>query len=331
MNEITSYQSTQLPDTLEDLTQFVLVGKAKLDAYMLKLRTINKLSVAQGIRDQTLKEAQEVSTALIAAEQRIGELLLAIPSSSGRRTDLETSSTQVEKVKTKTETVNEMGYSKDEVSDYQQMAKNPEIVAKIMNEAIANGDVVTKSQVMKEIAEAKRKAKVEAEEENNRLRFALSESEAKRIKAEQNTKEVVKEVVKEVEVIPDDYDDLKKKAKSAEAWKKDYERQQTKTGEKQQQILELQQQIKDLQEQTIREQSNNDMIASAIMFATQCKNFIESVGGYVFLSEHLMELPEKERKGYQTSAQAVHDWSQIILNNIERKNYELLGSSEESV
>lgn len=219
MNEITSYQSTQLPDTLEDLTQFVLVGKAKLDAYMLKLRTINKLSVAQGIRDQTLKEAQEVSTALIAAEQRIGELLLAIPSSSGRRTDLETSSTQVEKVKTKTETVNEMGYSKDEVSDYQQMAKNPEIVAKIMNEAIANGDVVTKSQVMKEIAEAKRQAKAEMEAENTKLRVALSESETKRIQVEQNQK--TKEVIKEVEVVPDDYEELKDKVKQIDRYEQE--------------------------------------------------------------------------------------------------------------
>ena len=323
MNEVVSYQPTQLPDTLEDLTQFVLVGKAKLDAYILKLRAINKLSVAQGIRDQTLKEAQEVSTALIAAEQRIGELLLAIPKQSGANNF----SRDKEKLKTKGETIKEMGYGKNEASDYQRMAKNPEIVQKVVDEVIANGDLVTKSQVMKEIAEAKRQAKAEAEEENNRLRSALSESETRRIQAEQN----VKEVIREVEVIPDDYDDLKKKAKSAEAWKKDYERQQIKTGEKQQQILELQQQIKDLQEQTIREQSNNDMIASAIMFATQCKNFIESVGGYVFLSEHLMELPERERKGYQTSAQAVHDWSQIVLNNIERKNYELLGSSEESV
>lgn len=326
MNEIASYQTAQLPDTLEDLTQFVLVGKAKLDAYMLKLRTINKLSVAQGIRDQTLKEAQEVSTALIAAEQRIGELLLAIPKQTGNQYTSATSP-DGEKAKSKTEIASDMGYSRKNVDEYQQMAKNPEIVAKIINEAIENGEVATKSQVMREIAEAKRQTKAEAEEENKKLRSALSESETRRIQAEQN----VKEVIREVEVIPDDYDDLKKKAKSAEAWKKDYERQQIKTGEKQQQILELQQQIKDLQEQTIREQSNNDMIASAIMFATQCKNFIESVGGYVFLSEHLMELPERERKGYQTSAQAVHDWSQIVLNNIERKNYELLGSSEESV
>lgn len=68
MNEIITSGQQMIPETIEDLTQFVLVGKAKLQAYMLKLQTVNKLSVAQEIRDQTLKEAQEISNAVIAAE-----------------------------------------------------------------------------------------------------------------------------------------------------------------------------------------------------------------------------------------------------------------------
>lgn len=172
MNELSKIQM-QLPETLEDLTQFVLVGQAKLQAYMIKLRTVNKLSVAQEIRDQTLKETQEMSNALIAAEQRIGELLLAIPSSSGRRTDLETSSIHTEKVKTKSETAAEMGYSKDEVSDYQRMAKNPEIVQKVIEDALANGEVVTKSQVLKEIKAAREQAKQEAESNNRHMKERL--------------------------------------------------------------------------------------------------------------------------------------------------------------
>ena len=70
MNELIA-RTTQLPDTLEDLTQFVLVGKSKLNAYMLKLRTVNRLTTAQEIRNQTLEETQELANALIAAEQRI--------------------------------------------------------------------------------------------------------------------------------------------------------------------------------------------------------------------------------------------------------------------
>lgn len=176
MNELSTVQM-QLPDTIEDLTQFVLVGKAKLQAYMLKLQTVNKLSVAQEIRDQTLKEAQDISNALIAAEQRIGELLLAIPSAAGRRTDLETSSKQVEKVKTKSETIKEMGYSKDEASNYQQMAKHPEVVQRVIEDALANGEVVTKSQVLKEIKAAKEQAKQEIDSDNRKMQEKLEAQE----------------------------------------------------------------------------------------------------------------------------------------------------------
>lgn len=171
MNELTTIQA-QLPDTIEDLTQFVLVGKAKLQAYMLKLQTVNKLSVAQEIRDQTLGEAQEISNALIAAEQRIGELLLAIPKQTGNQYT-NANSTRVEKAKTKSETISTMGYSKDEASDYQRMAKNPEVVQRVIEEALANGEIVTKTQVLKEIKAVKDQAKKEAEDNSRHIKEKL--------------------------------------------------------------------------------------------------------------------------------------------------------------
>ena len=193
MNEIIT-QSTQLPDTIEDLTQFVLVSKAKLQAYMLKLQTVNKLSVAQEIRDQTLQEAQEVSTALIAAEQRIGELLLSIPKASGKRTDLETSGQRSTEVKTKAETISEMGYGEREAKDYQQMAKYPEVVKQVLEDAIAEGKVATKSAVMREISYHKEQAK----REKQRINAEKKESEVK-------TKSVKKENHIEIQIPDDNY------------------------------------------------------------------------------------------------------------------------------
>ena len=144
MNEVvTAIQ--QLPDTLEDLTQFVLVNKAKLQAYMLKLRTVEKLDTAQAIKDQTLKDSQEIASALLAAEQRIGELLLAIPKASGQYAESKN------RPVSKNTLIKDMGYSKDEAADYQQMAKNPEIVEKVIKDAIASGEVPTKSEVTKNI------------------------------------------------------------------------------------------------------------------------------------------------------------------------------------
>ena len=149
--ELINYSPKQLPDNLVDLTQFVLVNKSKLNAYMLKLRTINKVPDAQAIHAQTLEEAQQVSAALIAAEKRIGEITRAIPKQSGgiNQYNKEENSTRVEK--SKSEIIAEMGYSKDEISDYQRMAKHPEIVNEVIEAKIAAGEIVTRADVMKQI------------------------------------------------------------------------------------------------------------------------------------------------------------------------------------
>ena len=166
-----------------------------------------------------------------------------------------------------------------------------------------------------------------ASEENERLRKIVSEKEAENVRLK-NQKQEVREVERIVEKVPDDYDALKKKAKQADAYRKDFDNERQKTADERRKNLELQEQIDKLKEQTVLEQNNHDMTASAIMFAMQCRNFIESVGGYVFLSEHLQELPDKEREGYMQSAQAIHDWAQVLLNNIERSTHGLLRNCE---
>jgi len=152
MAELITYTPQQLPDTLVDLTQFLLINKSKLNAYRLKLRTINRFSDAQAIHEQTLKEAQELSVAVITAEQRIGEILKEMPKASGgdRRSD-DFKLRGASNFETKSEAIAEMGYSKDEASDYQRMAKNPEVVDQVVRDKLAAGELVTKSDVMRQI------------------------------------------------------------------------------------------------------------------------------------------------------------------------------------
>lgn len=286
MNELETI-NRQLPDTLEDLTQFVLVGKSKLNAYMLKLRTINKLSVAQEIRDQTLKETQEISTALIAAEQRIGELLLAIPKATANQYT-SANSTQTEKAKSKSETVKEMGYSKDEASDYQQMAKNPEIVQKVIEKALANGEIVTKTSVMREIKFYK-----------------------DRIAELQNQKP--EKVVETVEVVPDDYEQLKDdvslfrtQAKSAEASRKQVEKE----------LNEAKKRIKDLEERKGIADLQKKLEEEAGYFAIRTYDYIQKNGGYVWITERMDQLPEAQRKEFINTVYAIDAFAKQMIQNI---------------
>lgn len=300
MNEITTFAS-QLPDTIEDLTQFVLVGKSKLNAYMLKLRTVNRLSVAQEIRNQTLEETQELANALIAAEQRIGELLLNMPTAQGRRTDMLTSGHGGTEVETKAEAVSRMGYGEREAKDYQQMAKNPEIVRKVIEEATANGEVVTKAAVMRQI----QKAKEEMQAEMERLR------KDNRILANRAKPETVYRE-------PKDYQEMKQKARAYDA---EVGRLNEKLNKAYNDNRKLSDRVTELQEQTAKEQSNNDFVACSIYFVAQCGSFIRDVGGYVWIADKLEDLPEKDREGYIKAAMAVRDWATVLLQNIERNEY----------
>ena len=309
-NDIIERSQAQLPDTLEDLTQFVLVGKAKLNAYMIKLQTVNKLSTAQEIRDQTLKEAQEVSTALIAAEQRIGELLLAIPKAQGKRSDIETSSIDIEEVKTKTETIKDMGYSKDEASDYQQMAKNPEVVQRVIEDALANGDVVTKSQVLKEIKASKDEAK-RLQAENKELEDYIQELEKREPE--------VKIVEKKVEVMPKDYEEAKRKAELADGYHKDFNDMRTRYEDmatKWKQAEKEKERLVSEMKRPENEQAEN-IKRSALFFCAGVSNFIEKYGGYVWLTEHISEMNESERNGYLRAVNAVESWVSAIKSNME--------------
>lgn len=309
MDELTT-RTTQLPDTLEDLSQFVLVNKAKLDAYRVKLRAVNRLSDAQEIREQTLQEMQDISSALIAAETRIGEILLNIPKASGRPS--ENSSNHSEELKTKSEVTEEMGYTRHEVSDYQRMAQNPAVVNYVLEQAEREGRVVSHAEVMRTI-----KAKDAEIEKLSRDRDS-AEKAARSFARQINQGGRVIEKTVEVEVAPSDYKEVKSKAKAYDAETK---RLNDKLEESYQKRNELEEEIRQLREQTAKEQSNGDMVAGAIYFIAQCGSFIRDVGGYVWLADKIADLPARESEGYVKAAMAVRDWANVLIQNIERNEY----------
>jgi len=65
----------QLPDKIEELRDFILIGKEKLKAYEAKLRAVEKIGLAKDIRDIALEDSQRMAAALLWAEARLGELL----------------------------------------------------------------------------------------------------------------------------------------------------------------------------------------------------------------------------------------------------------------
>ena len=304
MDELTT-RTTQLPDTLEDLSQFVLVSKAKLDAYRVKLRMVNRLSDAHEIRERTLHEMQDISGALIAAEARIGELLMSIPKSSGKRTDLETSSSDVEKVATKSETVEQMGYSKDQVSDYQRMAQNPEIIKLVIAKAVEEGRVVSHAEVMKTI-----KAKDAEIEKVSRDRDSAERAAKSLAKQVNQGGRVIEKIV---EVVPDDYEQAKRDAEIA---KKDFKNSQRQYEE----MAEKWKASERERERLLKEKNNPDakeaerIKLNAMSLVAGVSNFLEKFGGYTFLMNEVNALPKQQRDAVNNAVNAMNNWVNAMLN-----------------
>ena len=277
MNEVIKSGQTMLPETLEDLTQFVLVGKAKVQAYMLKLQAVNRLSVAQEIRDQTLKEAQEVSNAVIAAECRIGELLQAIPKAQGFASTIRDN--DVQNAKTKTETIKDMGYGEREAKDYQQMAKHPEVVQAVIDKALQDGEIVTKASVMREIKFYKER--IDSLEKQKRQLSPDAKLQQKLILAEREATRLEKDYQKAREKIAD-------QAKTVEA----------------------------LKAQLGADKVVQDAERDIRYFTTATHDYIRRYGGHIWTFEQIQNVDEGTRSDFIKAIKTLDGFAQQLIRNV---------------
>lgn len=151
-------QNTQLPATMDDLAKFVLIGRDRMAAVRAEITAINRLGLAQEVREQKLAEAQQISEVVLDAEVKLGQLIAAMPKSVGGRPSSETGNTDVTSFqKPKEQALREIGFDKMQANRLETLAKHPEIVAQAKAEAREQDDIVSRSFVLEKI-KAKQKA-----------------------------------------------------------------------------------------------------------------------------------------------------------------------------
>lgn len=134
---------SNLPTTIEDLNDFILVGKEKIKAHQALVRAKAKTPETAGAAYKTaLQDAQDVASAVIYAEVNLGKLLAPIPRKyvgSPKKTD----KAQLPSLPT--------GISKRTSHQAQTLAKNPEKVEQAIAKAIADEKIPTPDMVYKVI------------------------------------------------------------------------------------------------------------------------------------------------------------------------------------
>ena len=172
-------RENNLPTTLEDLSKFVLVGRDKLQAVRAEISAMKNLNLAREVREQKLAEGQEIGKLVLLAEARLGELFNQLPKAtstnniSGKAKDdtqipaagkLGTES-DVEKPKPKLEVAAEMGFNKNQVSQFQKLADNPDAVQAAIDEADKHDEIVTRNAALMKIKQAQKETRQEERRE----------------------------------------------------------------------------------------------------------------------------------------------------------------------
>lgn len=141
-----------LPSNIEDLSKFALIGREKLVAVRAEIRAIEKVGLAQEVRQQKLQEAQDIAEAVLDAEVRIGELMAKVPKAKNQYDDALNSGV----ISTKADVIREAGFTPMQVSRFETLAAHPEIVAQAKAEARENDDIVSRSLVLEKVKAQKR-------------------------------------------------------------------------------------------------------------------------------------------------------------------------------
>jgi len=163
MNELV-VQTSNLPDTLEDLAKFVLVGREKYNAVRAEIRAIDKLKLAEKVREQKRAEAQMISEAVLDAEVRLGQLFKALQPKPGKRTDIELRSDSGTRLdKSKEEVIEDLGFSKTQAYSFETLAENADIVEQVKAEARENDEFPTRARIL-DLAAYQKKQEAEFDE-----------------------------------------------------------------------------------------------------------------------------------------------------------------------
>ena len=132
--------SKNLPANVEDLSKFVLVGREKLVAVRAEIRAIEKVGLAEEVRQQKLQEAQDISEAVLDAEVRIGELMATVPKAKNQYQSAVDNGVH----STKAEVIEKSGFTVKQVQRFETLAKNKDIVEQAKAEARENDDAGAK-------------------------------------------------------------------------------------------------------------------------------------------------------------------------------------------
>lgn len=232
-------------------------------------------------------------------------------------------------LKTQTDLAEEIGMSSEQLRKYKSLT---ELIPELQD-AVQSGQITATTAMgfvkklspeeQKQLAEqigvqekVPNKKVQEYLDEIQRTKRKVSELETENILLKNRSPEV-KEVVKEV--VPDDYQTLKNKAK---VFDQESARLNQKLKEAYDERNELQDRVNELEHATQEGLESSNLSENVYYFCSMANNFVSNVGGLVWLTERIGDMPEKERTLFLKAARAFRDFGVVFAQNLEKGELE---------
>lgn len=126
---------------------------------------------------------------------------------------------------------------------------------------------------------------------------------------------IEKEVVKEV--IPDDYEELKRKYESKSLLEKQIKLLEEEIYKKDTKILSLQNAQRETLNKLPQTDKEKKLLDDSMSFIWAVNDFLKKVGGLVYLTQQISDLPTHERNRYISAIENVWGWSNQTKFNLE--------------
>lgn len=136
----------------------------------------------------------------------------------------------------------------------------------------------------------------------------------RKIRELENRDPEVKTVVREV--VPSDYREAKNKAKAYDA---ETRRLNKRLEDAYKERNYLQDRVAELEGATKEGLDTSNLSENVFYFCTICNNFIGNVGGLVWLTDRIADMPEKQRDMFLKASNSFRDWSLAFTQNLERR------------
>ena len=189
--------------------------------------------------------------------------------------------------------------------NFSQMLALTTVEEEIRTEIIENEQLEDKTvKETKEIIDKYKKAKEELEEQKDINNSLVRELESER---EKETEIIEREVIKEV--VPSDYEELKRQLKDLQVTNSDLKNKLViESNKKKLAIGELEE-----------EQQKEKLMKEINSFAWTINGFIKEVGGLIYLTDYVNEVPKSSRDLFTSSAKTLLDWANQLNYNLENK------------